>query len=131
MPLSQRPFAKASINEFTVKSLAAPATLVCDGLGCFTVAKETGSLQELHVTGGGAASVESPDFQAVNIALGNLKTAFSGTYHAFGFAKYSHRYLAQVQYLFNRRFNLPRLIRASCATTACPMWLTRAAEHSF
>ena len=57
--------------------------------------------------------------------LGNLKTAFSGTHHAFGFAKYSHRYLAQVQYLFNRRFNLrtilPRLIRASCATTACPM----------
>ena len=67
--------------------------------------------------------------------LGNLKTAFSGTYNAFGFAKYSHRYLAQVQYLFDRRFNLrtilPSLIRASCATTARPMWLTRAAECSW
>ena len=49
---------------------------------------------------------KSPDFQAVSIVLGNLKTAFSGMHHAFGFAKYSHRYLAQVQYLFNRRFNL-------------------------
>ena len=132
---SQRPFTKASIEEFAAKSLAAPATLVSDGLGCFTVVQGTGILHERHITGGGAASAKSPDFQAVNIVLGNLKTAFSGTYHAFGFAKYSHRYLAQVQYLFNRRFNLrtilPRLIRASCATTACPIWLTRAAENSF
>jgi hypothetical protein len=38
--------------------------------------------------------------------LGNLKTALAGTYHAFDFEKYAHRYLAEVQYLFNRRYDL-------------------------
>jgi hypothetical protein len=38
--------------------------------------------------------------------LANLKTAITGTYHAFGFAKYAHRYLAEFQYRFNRRFNM-------------------------
>ena len=50
--------------------------------------------------------------------LGNLKRALSGTYHAFDFAKYAHRYLAEAQYRFNRRFNLrsilARLLRAAC-----------------
>ncbi len=44
-----------------------------------------------------------PPFLAVNTALGNIKTSLSGTYHVFGFRKYAHRYLGQVQYLFNRR----------------------------
>ena len=56
-------------------------------------------VEEPHVTGGGAASAKHPSFLAVNTALGNIKTSLSGTYHAFGFRKYAHRYLAQVQYL--------------------------------
>jgi hypothetical protein len=43
-----------------------------------------------------------PSFLAVNTMLGNIKTALAVTYHAFGFEKYAHRYLSQVQYLFNR-----------------------------
>ena len=45
--------------------------------------------------------------KAVNTVLSNLKTALSGTYHAFNFAKYAHRYLAELQYRFNGRFNSP------------------------
>jgi hypothetical protein len=64
--------------------------------------------------------------------LGNLKTALAGTYHAFDFDKYAHRYLAQVQYLFNRRFELRsiliRLARAACATKAHPLQAILAAE---
>ena len=33
MCLSRRPFTKESIEDFAERSLAAPATLVCDGLG--------------------------------------------------------------------------------------------------
>lgn len=33
---------------------------------------------------------------AINTFLGNLKTAYSGTYLAFDFSKYAHRYLAEV-----------------------------------
>lgn len=130
--LSRRPFTKESILEFARQSLAAPATLVSDGLGCFKAVQGTGILHEPHVTGGGATSVRKPEFLAVNTILGNLKTAFSGTYHAFGFAKYSHRYLAQVQYLFNRRYDLrsllTRLACVACGTLPCPLTRIRAAE---
>ena len=128
------PFTKGSIEAFAAKSLAAPATLVSDGLGCFSVVQGTGILHEPHITGGGAACVKHPSFLAVNTVLGNLKTAFAGTYHSFRFAKYAHRYLAQVQYLFNRRFNLRtilmRLIRAACCTKPHPLRAVMAAEHS-
>ena len=134
MCLSKRPFTKESIEDFAERSLAAPATLVCDGLGCFTAVRGRGILHEQHITGGGAASVEHPSFLAVNTILGNLKTALAGTYHAFGFAKYAHRYLAQVQYLFNRRFDLrailQRLARDACTTHPCPLEAIRAAESS-
>jgi transposase-like protein len=134
MCLSKRPFTKESIQAFAEKSLAAPATLVSDGLGCFTAVRGMGIRHEPHVTGGGAASVKHPAFIAVNTALGNIKTALAGTYHAFGFEKYAHRYLGQIQYLFNRRFNLrtilTRLARAACLARPCPLQVVRAAEQS-
>lgn len=135
MCLSKRPFTKESIKSFAQQSLAAPpATLVSDGLGCFTAVQGTGILHEQHVTGGGAASAKHPSFLAVNTILGNLKTALAGTYHAFGFVKYAHRYLAQVQYLFNRRYDLRailmRLARVACQTWPCPLSAIRAAESS-
>ena len=131
--LSPRPFTKESIQAFAAKSLAAPATRVSDGLGCFTAVQGTGIRHEPHITGGGAASVKHPEFLAVNTILGNLKTAFAGTYHSFAFAKYLDRYLAQVQYLFNRRFDLSailiRLTRAACCTKPHPLHVLRVAEH--
>ncbi len=134
MCLSQRPFTKESIQAFAEKSLAAPATLVSDGLGCFTAVRGTGILHEPHETGGGAASAKHPSFLAVNTALGNIKTSLAGTYHAFGFRKYAHRYLGQVQYLFNRRFDLrailERLARAASQAAPCPLLAVRAAEQS-
>ncbi len=132
MCLSRRPFTKKSIQEFAENSLAAPATLVTDGLGCFTAARGTGIQHEQYVTGGGLASAKHPSFLAVNSALGNLKTALAGTHHAFAFEKYGHRYLGQVQYLFNRRFDLrsilERLARAACQATPSPLHAIRAAE---
>lgn len=132
--LSKRPFTKDSIKAFAEKTLAAPATLVSDGLGCFTAVRGTGILHEQHVLGGGAASAKHPSFLAVNTVLGNLKTALAGTYHAFGFDKYAHRYLGQVQYLFNRRFDLRsillRLARAACSAKPFPLQAILAAEPS-
>ena len=130
---AQAPFTKAALSDFAAKSLVRPLTVVSDGLACFITLERAG-VHEPTVTGGGAASVKLPQFQAVNTVLGNLKTALAGTYHAFGFAKYAHRYLAQVQYLFNRRFNLrtilTRLARAACTTRPCPLGVIRAAESS-
>ena len=56
----------------------------------------------------------------------------AATYHSFDFAKYAHRYLAEVQYRFNRRFDLAailgRLLHASAATKPTPERRIRAAE---
>ena len=58
--------------------------------------------------------------RAVNTFLGNLKTAYSGTYHAFDFEKYGFLYLAEAQYRFNRRFEMStifiRLLHVAAAT---------------
>jgi hypothetical protein len=54
--------------------------------------------------------VKLPQFQAINTLLGNLKMAIGGIYHAFAFAKYAHRYLAEFQYRFNRRFDAKTLL---------------------
>ena len=126
------PFTKEAMSDFMHRSLVLPLTVVSDGLACFTAAPERGAVHDREVTGGGKASVKLTKFNAVNTVLGNLKTALSGTYHSFDFAKYAHRYLAEVQYRFNRRFNLatilPRLVRAAAVTKPQPGRLLCAAE---
>lgn len=130
--LSQQPFTKEAMKSFAARSLMLPLSLISDGLGCFEIGPDIGAHHEQTITGGGKASVLLPHLRAVNTILGNLKTALSGTYHAFDFAKYAHRYLAQVQYLFNRRYDLrtilPRLLRAACVTVPHTRVVIRAAE---
>jgi hypothetical protein len=113
-------------------SLVLPLTVVSDGLGCFTVFAGQGAVRDRTATGGGKASVKLPQFNAVNTLLGNLKTALTGTYHAVKFARYAHRYLADLQYRFNRRYGLRsilgRLVRAAVATTPQPEIAIRRAE---
>jgi hypothetical protein len=74
-------------------------------------------------------------FHWINTILGNLKTAIAGTYHAFDFSKYAHRYLAEFQYRFNRRFDLrsllPRLAYACVSLGKRPEpWLRQAENWS-
>lgn len=126
-------FTKNALTQWSKTALAASAHVVSDGLWCFQAVTASGATHERTVTGGGAASVKLEKFRAVNTLLGNLKTAFSGTYHAFDFVKYAHRYLAEVQYRFNRRFDLKtilvRLLCASSVTKPHPERVLRAAEQ--
>ena len=125
-------FTKEAIAAWARKSLCSSAAVVSDGLSCFQAVTVVGATHNATVTGGGAASVKLPQFSAVNTLLGNLKTGFAGTYHSFDFAKYAHRYLAEIQYRFNRRFDLSvilvRLLRASATTTPHPARVLRLAE---
>ena len=74
--------------------------------------------------GGGRAATEVAGARWVNVVLGNLKRAISGTYHAVKQAKYARRYLAEAAYRFNRRFRLretlPRLATAMMRCKPCP-----------
>jgi len=130
---AQLPFRRGQIAEFCAQHLVRPLTVVSDGLDCFRATAEAG-VHERIVTGGGASSARHPQFQAVNILLGNLKTAMAGTYHAFDFAKYAPRYLAEFQFRFNRRYDmrsmLPSILRAMLRSMPCPEHAIRAPEFA-
>jgi len=130
---SKQPFTIEAVAIWAAKSLATSAVVVSDGLWCFRGVKIIGAEHEPTVTGSGKASARLPQFKAINTLLGNLKTALEGTYHAFDFAKYAHRYLAEAQYRFNRRFNLAsilaRLLRAASLTPPRPAPFIRLAEE--
>jgi hypothetical protein len=46
----------------------------------------------------------------MNTFLGYLKSSIQGSNHGFKLDKYAARFLAEVQYRFNRHFDLPRMI---------------------
>ena len=127
----QQPHTAEEVAVFAAQHIAPSATVVSDGLWCFRATRIVGAEHQRVVTGGGKASVKLPEFKAINTLLGNLKTAISGTYHAFDFAKYAHRYLAEFQYRFNRRFDMRKIFsRLLAALITAPAsserWLRRA-----
>lgn len=118
-------FTNEAIKAWSAASLAPGAHVVSDGTACFARVTLLGASHERHVTGSGRQAAQLPQFKWVNTLLGNLKTAFSGTYHSFDHAKYAARYLAEFAYRFNRRFDLaamvPRLLRAAVLTRPLPL----------
>lgn len=126
-------FTKEAVTEWANKALAASARVTSDALNCFEgFRNNVADYQPVVVGSGRQAVVAHPEFRRVNTVLSNLKTAISGTYHAFKFAKYADRYLAEVQYRFNRRFDLSsiliRLVRAAAVTRPRPELMIRLAE---
>ena len=132
MCLRLQPFTKAAMEAFAKRYVSPSCCVVTDGLRCFEAVQSLGIEHKRTVAGRGVQSVKLPQFKAINTVLGNLKTATSGTYHAFDFAKYGHRYLGQVQHLFNRRFDLSvilvRLLRAAVLTASQSEQALRGAE---
>jgi hypothetical protein len=130
--LSVRPFTKEAMKDFIATSMGLPLTVVSNGLGCFTVAASMGAVHDREITGRGKASVLNEKFRAVNTLIGNVKMALTGTYHAIKFAKYGYRYLAEVQFRFNRcnnmRAMLGSLLRALVAAPKLPERGIRVAE---
>lgn len=125
-------FSHEAVKDWATRKLAPTTTVVSDGLSCFSAVTHAGCTHEPAVVGKGRKSTAMECFTWVNTILGNLKTAITGTYHAFDFKKYPHRYLGEYQYRFNRRFDLaamlPRLLVAATRTSRRPeVWL-RSAE---
>jgi len=129
--LAQLPFTKTALQPFVEQHLVRPLTVVSDGLSSFTIASRAGVHDRVVVSADADRSVYAR-FTAVSIVQSNLKTAISGTYHAIRFAKYAHRYLAEFQWRFNRRFDMraifERLVRAACSAAPVNRCAIRRAE---
>lgn len=114
-------FSSAEVKKWAQQFLKSSATVVSDGLLCFRAVETVGCTHQREVVGTQRKSIDMGCFHWVNTILGNLKTSIDGNYHGFKFDKYAHRYLSEVQYRFNRRFDLasilPRLLFASSQTS--------------
>ncbi len=104
-------FCKEEVELWAKRSLRPSSVVVSDGLWCFQAVEVAGCIHRRVVVGKNRKSTSMDCFRWVNTILGNLKNAITGTYHAFDFEKYAHRYLGEVQYRFNRRFDLPGMFK--------------------
>ena len=124
-------FTTRAITHWARRHLATDSAAISDGLHCFR-AIATVSAHDVQVTGGGPASVERPEFNWVNTALGNVKNAWHGTYHAVH-PTHLGRYLGAFAWRFNRRFQLERVVHrlawALCHTPPLPYRLATIPEH--
>jgi transposase-like protein len=125
-------FTNEAIELWAAQAIAPTAQIVSDALPCFNAVADYCSAHERHVVGGGPQAAKRVEFKWVNTMLGNLKTALSGTYHAFDYDKYGHRYLAEFAYRFNRRYDLktilPRFLATAMKTEPQPLKKLRFSE---
>jgi hypothetical protein len=126
-------FSLDEVASWAKRSLVPDTVVVTDGLACFTAVKQAGCIHQREVVGKDRKSTDMECFSWINTILGNLKTAISGTYHAFDFEKYGYRYLGECQYRFNRRFDLStiftRLVYAATHTECRPERFLRLAAN--
>ena len=133
--LSRQPATGEDVAVFTLNSIAEGVKVVSDGAPSFNYVRwQSLAAHEPIVTGSGKKACEIPQLKAINTVLSNLKTAISGTYHAFKFWKYADRYLAEFQFRFNRRFRmssmLESILRSATCCRPCPEPSLRMAEDS-
>lgn len=97
-----------------------------DGLGAFRAVIEVGHAHTVIESAGGRATTEAGGMRWLNTVLSNVKCPLDGTYHAFKFPTYAHRYLVEAAWRFNRRFDLKILVpRLLVAVARCKPWPER------
>lgn len=90
-----RSFDNASVADWVNRRLAPEAEAFTDDLACFRRIADAAHPHTTLETGGGRAATEIRGARWVNVVLGSVKRAISGSYHAVRQAKYARRYLAE------------------------------------
>jgi transposase-like protein len=128
-----RSFGDDSTKDWCARHLAPDAEVFSDGLFCFRRFADAGHAHTVLETQGRRAACEVKGARWVNVLLGNVKRAISGSYHAIRQGKYARLYLAEAAYRFNRRFRLremlPRLARAMMLCKPHPEPVLRMASN--
>jgi hypothetical protein len=102
---------RSSFAHWMGAALAPGARLVSDGWPALAAAATEQRIEQRRfVSGGGKTAARHPEMKWVNTLQSNLKTAISGTLHAFDFKRHAQRYLGEFAYRFNRRVNLPTML---------------------
>jgi hypothetical protein len=116
-------FSSEAVGAWARENRAPGSTVLSEGLACFGSVTTAGCSHQAIVTGGTHLN-DLPQFRWINTRLGNLKTSFSGTFHAFNFDKYARRYLGGYCFRFNRRFSLAAMTEQIANPVCCCMPFT-------
>ena len=96
--------------------------MVSDGLACFASVTKAGCTHTVIKTGSGAAGASTPAFKWVNTALGNIKSAITGTYRSISLQARARATWRNTNTASIRRYDLaamiPRLTWASVRANA-------------
>ena len=111
-------FSSEAISDWAKRHLRPGSQVLSDGLACFR-AVTTANCHHKAVVTGGKHPNELPQFRWINTVLGNLKTGFNGTFHAFNFDKYARRYLGGFCFRFNRRFAMAAMTERIANAVCC------------
>jgi ribosomal protein L37AE/L43A len=103
-------FRKKEVEKLAKRDFAAGSNIVSDGLSCWPAVTKAGCSHFPMVTGSGKRAAKWAPFRWVNTALGNIKTALTGTYHHVS-AKHAQNYLTSFTYRFNRRHQLDSIVQ--------------------
>ena len=122
-------FRQREVERLARQHLTSGATVVSDGLSCWTAVTRAGCAHEPMVTGSGRQAAKLAPFKWVNTTLGNVKAAIVGTYRQLS-PTHAARYLASFAWRFNRRFQLetmlPRFLHSAARTNPLPYRLLTA-----
>ena len=101
-------FTSKAIKAWATANLSQGVTTVTDGLPCFNELEKFGEHSVLVTSRAQKEDVEAV-FKWVNTILSNVKTSISGTFHSIDFGRYGFRYLADLEFRLNRRFDLRKM----------------------
>ena len=113
-------FSGEAIAAWAQRHLEPGTHVLSDGLACFRAVTTANCLHKAVITSGKHPNA-LPQFRWINTLLGNLKTSFSGTFHAFSFDKYARRYLGGYCFRFNRRFAMAAMTERIANAVCCCM----------
>ena len=114
-------FKYKTVKSWAVDNLHRGCLTVSDGLEGFKALDEVSDHKTLVTSKASPEEIEAT-FKWVNTILSNVKTSISGTFHALDFKRYGFRYLAELQFRINRRFDLRRMFFGLLekAVKSCP-----------
>lgn len=126
-----RSFSFAVIADWSQTALVRCCEVTSDGLACFRAVSAVDCSHQPVIVNERHTN-EMPESCWINTVLSNVKTSFSGTFHALRFDKYVNRFLGAFSYRLNRRFDLAamteRVLHAVCHCTVRPERLLKRAK---